>query len=247
MKRKHKLLRFGLSLLTVAAAMLVALPATAQEISGTPGSPSATEVIKGDQLPPPPLPFGGVIKDVAKDSKPYWPPTVVPPQGCAQRAAHHDRRPGLRRLGDLWRRHSDADDGPAREDGLALHAVPLHGTLLADARGVDHRPQPSLGRLRRDRRTIHRLPGLRFASSKRTAPPSARFSRTTATPPRGSARTTTRRPINTASPGPSICGRAVSASSTSMGSWAVRPTSGRPISSAITRRSSRGSASPTTT
>ena len=62
--------------------MLVALPAAAQEINGTPGSPSATEVIEGNQLPPPPLPFGGVIKDDAKDSKPYWPPTVVPRKGA---------------------------------------------------------------------------------------------------------------------------------------------------------------------
>ena len=29
-----------------------------------------------------PLPFGGVIKESAKDSKPYWPPTVVPPKGA---------------------------------------------------------------------------------------------------------------------------------------------------------------------
>jgi arylsulfatase A-like enzyme len=56
--------------------------AVSQQISGTPGAPSATEVIQGDQLPPPPLPFGGVIKDDAKDSKPYWPPTVVPRKGA---------------------------------------------------------------------------------------------------------------------------------------------------------------------
>jgi arylsulfatase len=36
--------------------------------------------INGNQLPPPPLPFGGVIKESAKDSTPYWPPTVVPPK-----------------------------------------------------------------------------------------------------------------------------------------------------------------------
>lgn len=72
----------GLSRLTVAAAMFVAQRAHAQEINGTPGSPSATEVIKGDQLPPPPLPFGGVIKESAKDSKPYWPPRVVPRKGA---------------------------------------------------------------------------------------------------------------------------------------------------------------------
>ena len=67
---KPKLKYYGLSLLTGAAAMFVALPAPAQQITGTPGSPSATTTIDGKQLPPPPAPFGGVIKESAKDSKP---------------------------------------------------------------------------------------------------------------------------------------------------------------------------------
>jgi hypothetical protein len=50
-----------------------------QQITGTPGSPSATTTIDGKQLPPPDPKFGGVIKDTAADSKPYWPPSVVPP------------------------------------------------------------------------------------------------------------------------------------------------------------------------
>lgn len=57
-------------------------PTLAQQINGTPGSPSATQTIDGRQLPPKPLPFGGVIKESAKDSKPYWPPSVVPPKGA---------------------------------------------------------------------------------------------------------------------------------------------------------------------
>jgi hypothetical protein len=64
---------------------LVVVPfanASAEEITGTPGSPDATQVITGNQLPPPPLPFGGVIKETAADSKPYWPPRVVPPKGA---------------------------------------------------------------------------------------------------------------------------------------------------------------------
>jgi hypothetical protein len=65
--------------------------ATAQQINGVPGAPSATVTIDGKQLPPQPLPFGGVIKETATDSKPYWPPRVVPPKGAAQRPAHHDR------------------------------------------------------------------------------------------------------------------------------------------------------------
>ena len=53
MRPKYKLLSFGSSLLTVTTAMLVALQTHAQEISGTPGSPTATTTISGKQLPPP--------------------------------------------------------------------------------------------------------------------------------------------------------------------------------------------------
>src|ERR1700730_1763261 len=69
-------------LLTAAAAMFVALPAPAQEITGTPGSPSATTTISGEQLPAPPEKSGGVIKERALDSTPYWPPRIVPPKGA---------------------------------------------------------------------------------------------------------------------------------------------------------------------
>jgi arylsulfatase A-like enzyme len=58
------------------------VPATAQQSTGVAGSPSATTTIDGKQLPPPPPKFGGIIKEDAKDSKPYWPPTVVPPKGA---------------------------------------------------------------------------------------------------------------------------------------------------------------------
>src|SRR3954453_5325603 len=64
------------------AALLVSTSATAQLINGVPGSPSATTTIDGAQLPPPPAKFGGVIKETAKDSTPYWPPTIVPPKGA---------------------------------------------------------------------------------------------------------------------------------------------------------------------
>ena len=85
-----------------------------------------------------------------------------PAQGSAQRAAHHDRRPGLRRHEHLRRRDPDAGDGPDREGGIALHAVPLDRPLLADARGADHRPQPPLGGLRSDLGAVHGIPGLRL-------------------------------------------------------------------------------------
>jgi len=63
-------------------ALLATIPAMAQQITGVPGSPSATTTIDGKQLPPPPPKFGGVIKESAKDSKAWWPPTVVPPKGA---------------------------------------------------------------------------------------------------------------------------------------------------------------------
>src|SRR6478752_2881724 len=53
-----------------------------QKITGEPGSPIATTPISGEQLPPPDPKFGGVIKEKASESKPWWPPTVVPPKGA---------------------------------------------------------------------------------------------------------------------------------------------------------------------
>jgi arylsulfatase len=68
----------------VLAFILVAsTPLAAQQVTGVPGSPSATTTINGKQLPPPSK-FDGVIKESAKDSKPYWPPTVVPPKSAPE-------------------------------------------------------------------------------------------------------------------------------------------------------------------
>ena len=47
-----------------------------------PGSPDATTTIDGRQLPPPDPKFGGVIKENAAQSKPWWAPRVVPPKGA---------------------------------------------------------------------------------------------------------------------------------------------------------------------
>jgi arylsulfatase A-like enzyme len=66
----------------VSLLLMAAMPVLAQQITGTPGSPSATMTIDGKQLPAPPMKFGGVIKETAKDSQPWWPPTVVPPKGA---------------------------------------------------------------------------------------------------------------------------------------------------------------------
>jgi len=44
------------------------------------GSPGATASIDGKQLPAPDPKFGGVIKDDALQSKPWWAPRIVPPK-----------------------------------------------------------------------------------------------------------------------------------------------------------------------
>jgi hypothetical protein len=74
-------LRLGL-LALFALVMVAGMPATAQQTTGVPGSPSATTTIRGNQIPAPEPRFGGVIKENAKDSKPWWPPTIVPPKGA---------------------------------------------------------------------------------------------------------------------------------------------------------------------
>jgi arylsulfatase A-like enzyme len=62
--------------------LMAAVSLVAQETTGVPGSPDATTTIDGRQLPAPPAKFGGVIKENAYQSKPYWPPTIVPPRGA---------------------------------------------------------------------------------------------------------------------------------------------------------------------
>lgn len=77
-------------LLAVIAFMFAAKPALAQQVTGTLGSPSATTTIDGKHLPPPDPAFGGIIKNEALQSTPWWPPGRAA-QGCAKRLAHHYR------------------------------------------------------------------------------------------------------------------------------------------------------------
>src|SRR5579872_4543541 len=56
--------------------------ASAQQVTDVPGSPTATTTIDGKQLPPPDPKFGGIIKEKASDSTPWWAPRVVPPKGA---------------------------------------------------------------------------------------------------------------------------------------------------------------------
>ena len=64
------------------ALLVAAAPSLAQQTSCPLGSPCATTTIDGKQIPAPPDKFGGVIKDNAMQSKPYWSPRIVPPKNA---------------------------------------------------------------------------------------------------------------------------------------------------------------------
>jgi len=70
--------------IALASALLAmgVMPAAAQQPSCPIGSPCATAPISGKQLPPPPDKFEGKIERNALQSKPWWPPRVVPPKGA---------------------------------------------------------------------------------------------------------------------------------------------------------------------
>jgi arylsulfatase A-like enzyme len=72
----------GVWVMAFLVVMLAAVPALAQPAAGAPGSPSATTSIDGKQLPAPPPKFGGKIERNVAQSKPWWPPRVVPPKGA---------------------------------------------------------------------------------------------------------------------------------------------------------------------
>jgi arylsulfatase A-like enzyme len=55
---------------------------SAEPAAPAPGSPAATRVIDGRQLPAPDEPFGGKIGTTAPQSTPYWPARIVPPKGA---------------------------------------------------------------------------------------------------------------------------------------------------------------------
>ncbi len=91
---RHIGLDSGVALRGLLVALLFILMATvavyAQQITGTPGSPSATMTIKGNQLPAPDLKFGGVIKENAKDFKAVVATDHCAAQGRTQRPPHYD-------------------------------------------------------------------------------------------------------------------------------------------------------------
>ena len=217
---------------TAFIAILIGCGATrAQEITGTPGAPDATTTIDGRYLPNPPPAFGGEINLSAKDSKPYWPPQIVPPKGAPNILLIMTDDAGYGVAGTF----GGVIPTPAldRIANAGLRYTQFHSTrsVLADARRPDHRPQSSFGRLRRDFRAGHRLSGLRFDHRRRQRhdrqyPEAERLCHVVVRQEPQHARLPIQRP-----PGRSTNGRSAWASTISMASWAATPTSGSPICS----------------
>jgi len=112
------------------------LPAAmAQTITGTPGSPSATTTIQGNQIPAPDPKFGGVNQGECQGFQAWWPPTIVRPRARLTCCLIMNRRPGLRRQRYLRRRHPDPGADRVAKSGAALHRIQLHRAVLADAGG----------------------------------------------------------------------------------------------------------------
>jgi arylsulfatase len=78
--KRNNLMRYGLTASVTLATSLAPSSWAEIQTTGVIGAPNATTTISGNQLPPPDPKFGGVIKQKAADSKPWWAPTVVPPK-----------------------------------------------------------------------------------------------------------------------------------------------------------------------
>ncbi len=72
--------RRALAAALAGACFLTSAAALAEQSDPPVGAAGATQVLDGAQLPPPPMAFGGVIKDGALQSTPWWAPRVVPPK-----------------------------------------------------------------------------------------------------------------------------------------------------------------------
>ena len=104
--------------------------------------------------------FRGRIGRDWRDSEPWWPDPERAPAERAERRARRARRRRLRAARLLRLRHRHADVRPARRRRAALHELPHHRAVLADARVPPDRSQPPLGRHGPHHRPRTRLPRL---------------------------------------------------------------------------------------
>jgi arylsulfatase len=87
-RRRPFSIGLGVLILPVLTVVLVRIgdadkrEAAGPKVRGMPGSPTATKSLDSKELPTPTPPFAGTIEMSADQSKPAWPPTIVPPKGA---------------------------------------------------------------------------------------------------------------------------------------------------------------------
>ena len=171
---------------------LTGLATFAQETTGTPGSPSATSTIDGKYLPA----SSSAVRRRNQLGRHEFEALLASDGRSAERGAEcvadPHRRCRLRRAKHFRRLNPYSGPGPHCECGFALHAIPFDGAVFADSRGLDHRTQPPFGWFWRHRGNLDRLSRLQQRHHQGQGD-HRHDPRTTATPPRGLARTTTRR------------------------------------------------------
>jgi len=74
--------KLALGAFAVSTFFAVGSAASAQQTTGTPGSPDATTTVDSRYLPAPPQKFDGQIDLNVAQSKPAWPARIVPPKGA---------------------------------------------------------------------------------------------------------------------------------------------------------------------
>jgi len=81
---KSKKLMLGIGLIITLLLVIFFIPITIgnKQKVATLGSPNYTETLNSTQIPPPPPEFGGVIKETATKSTPWWPPKIEPPKNA---------------------------------------------------------------------------------------------------------------------------------------------------------------------
>ena len=164
--------RAALALMTCAGALW---SAQAQQVTGTPGSAGATTTISGKQLPPPDPKFGGVIKEDALQSKPWWAPRVVPPKSAPNVLLIITDDAGFGVPSTFGGVIPTPTMDRIAKEGLRYNRVFSTALCSPTRAALITGPQPPLGRLRRDLRAVDRLSRATTASSRKTRRPIGRI------------------------------------------------------------------------
>ena len=150
--------------LATLVAFALALPGGFADAEDVPpeGSPAATTT---DRSAPHSQSAGHVRRrhqlSMHQTSTPYWQPQVVPPEGAPNILLVLIDDEGFGAPSTFGGVIPTPELDRIAERRPALHAVSHHVALLADACRAHHGQEPSLGRLRRHQRSVHRLSRLR--------------------------------------------------------------------------------------